>query len=59
MRGGAREGAGRRKVDNPKSERLMISVDLATREKIEKAAAEAGMTVSAFLNQLIQNNLPS
>ncbi len=57
MRGGAREGSGRPKAENPKSERIMIRVDFATREKLEKAAAEAGMTVSAFLYQMVQEKL--
>ncbi len=57
MRGGARDGAGRKKLDNPKSERVMIRVDIETREKLEKAAADAGKSVSAFLNDLIQKNV--
>lgn len=37
MRGGSRDGAGRK--------------------KLEKAAADAGKSVSAFLNELIQKNV--
>lgn len=57
-RGGAREGAGRPKSDDP-TKKFSMSSKMSEYEMIEKAAKKAGKTISRYLVDLALKEISS
>lgn len=54
-RGGKREGAGRKTFGAVKRVTVAFSVDPETKEKLQRLADEQGVSMSEYMNRLIQS----